>query len=136
MINRQIKLIQLLISNAQTYISGNEVSAYLNVSNRTVRNDIKVINSTFIDNLIVSVKSRGYQLNLDAYSISFIEGQLNDSILKERKLLITIAYKLLMDHHTYTLSELASHFHLSKADVLIVSHVSKLGVKNLMSPSL
>lgn len=102
MINRQIKLIQLLINNAQTYISGNEVSAYLNVSNRTVRNDIKVINSTFIDNLIVSVKSRGYQLNLDTYSISYIEGQLNDSILKERKLLITIAYKLLMDHHTYT----------------------------------
>ena len=92
MINRQIKLIQLLINNAQTYISGNEVSAYLNVSNRTVRNDIKVINSTFIDNLIVSVKSRGYQLNLDAYSISFIEGQLNDSILKERKLLLSLIH--------------------------------------------
>jgi len=118
MIYRQIKLIQLLINNAQTYVSGNKVSAYLNVSNRTVRNDIKVINSTFIDNLIVSVKSRGYQLNLDTYSISYIEGQLNDSILKERKLLITIAYKLLMDHHTYTLSDLASQFHLSKSDVL------------------
>ena len=135
MINRQIKLIQLLINNAQTYISGNEVSAYLNVSNRTVRNDIKVINSTFIDNLIVSVKSRGYQLNLDAYSISFIEGQLNDSILK-RKLLITIAYKLLMDHHTYTLSELASHFHLSKADVLDCVTRIQTWCENLMSPSL
>lgn len=40
------------------------------------------------------------------------------TVFLKRKLLITIAYKLLMDHHTYTLSELASHFHLSKADVL------------------
>lgn len=58
MINRHIKLIQLLLNNAQTFISGNEVSNYLNVSNRTVRNDIKVINATFIDEVIVSVKSR------------------------------------------------------------------------------
>ncbi|MEJ7159775.1 BglG family transcription antiterminator [Staphylococcus caprae] len=118
MINRHIKLIQLLLNNAQTYISGNEVSNYLNVSNRTVRNDIKVINATFIDEVIVSVKSRGYHLNLDQYSVSYIEDQLNDWIFKERKLLITIAYKLLMDDHTYTLNELEAQFHLSKNDVL------------------
>ena len=57
-------------------------------------------------------------MNLDQYSVSYIEDQLNDWIFKERKLLITIAYKLLMDDHTYTLNELATQFHLSKNDVL------------------
>ena len=41
MIERHKKLIKLFLSNPYTYLSANEIAEYLNVSNRTVRNDIK-----------------------------------------------------------------------------------------------
>ncbi|PTJ01983.1 hypothetical protein BU047_08345, partial [Staphylococcus simulans] len=41
MIERQIKLIQLFINNAEQYLTSDDIATFLNVSNRTTRNDIK-----------------------------------------------------------------------------------------------
>ena len=118
MIHRQIKLIQLLLNNVETYLNGQEVATFLNVSNRTVRNDIKTINATFLEDLIISTQSKGYQLNTNIYATKEIESLLEERMSRENKLLITIAYKLFMEHHTYTLHELESLYHLSKTEVM------------------
>lgn len=118
MIHRQIKLIQLLLNNVETYLNGQEVATFLNVSNRTVRNDIKTINATFLEDLIISTQSKGYQLNTNIYATKEIESLLDERMSRENKLLITIAYKLFMEHHTYTLHEIESLYHLSKTEVM------------------
>ena len=48
------------------------IAEHVNVSNRTVRNDIHVINSNFMDDIIVSIKSKGYQLNTSQYTLETI----------------------------------------------------------------
>ncbi|MBL7564600.1 BglG family transcription antiterminator [Staphylococcus saccharolyticus] len=118
MIHRQIKLIQLLLNNVETYLNGQEVATFLNVSNRTVRNDIKTINATFLEDLIISTQSKGYQLNTNIYATKEIESLLDERMSRENNLLITIAYKLFMEHHTYTLHEIESLYHLSKTEVM------------------
>ncbi|PNZ57863.1 PTS mannose transporter subunit IIA, partial [Staphylococcus condimenti] len=68
MIARQIKLIQLFLNNEYQFLTSDEVASFLDVSNRTIRNDIKYINSSFLKDVIKSIKSRGYQLDTDRYS--------------------------------------------------------------------
>ncbi|MBS3611944.1 helix-turn-helix domain-containing protein, partial [Staphylococcus aureus] len=64
--------LQFFIKNPSKHISSNEIAKHVNVSNRTVRNDIQVINSNFMDDIIVSIKSKGYQLNTSQYTLETI----------------------------------------------------------------
>ncbi|MGX0209234.1 transcriptional antiterminator [Staphylococcus epidermidis] len=91
MIDRQIKLIKLLLNYTDTYISGHDIAKQLNVSNRTIRNDIKTIHTTFLNELILSVQSKGYLLNTWLYTPDEIQSALESVIVKENKLLVTIA---------------------------------------------
>ena len=63
MLERHVKLIRLMLINRNQFLNADEIARYLNVSNRTARNDIQYINSEILDDLIVSVKGRGYKLN-------------------------------------------------------------------------
>lgn len=72
MLDRHLKLLQFFIKNPSKHISSNEIAEHVNVSNRTVRNDIQVINSNFMDDIIVSIKSKGYQLNTSQYTLETI----------------------------------------------------------------
>ncbi|PNZ81963.1 PTS mannose transporter subunit IIA, partial [Staphylococcus petrasii] len=65
MIERQKKIVELILKNSDTYLNADEIAQYLNVSNRTIRNDIKYINTDFLNSLIISVKSKGYTLNTE-----------------------------------------------------------------------
>lgn len=118
MIDRQIKLIKLLLNYTDTYISGHDIAKQLNVSNRTIRNDIKTIHTTFLNELILSVQSKGYMLNTCLYTPDEIQSALESVIVKENKLLITIAYRLFMEKHTFTIKELSSTYHLTKSKVI------------------
>ena len=118
MIDRQIKLIKLLLNYTDTYISGHDIAKQLNVSNRTIRNDIKTIHTTFLNELILSVQSKGYLLNTCLYTPDEIQSALESVIVKENKLLITIAYRLFMEKHTFTIKELSSTYHLTKSKVI------------------
>ena len=69
MLERHAKLIRLLLNNSNRFLSADEIANYLNVSNRTVRNDIKYINVEVLSSLIASVKGRGFKVNQDLYSI-------------------------------------------------------------------
>ena len=63
MIDRQLKLVQLFLNNQSSYLTSDEIATYLNVSNRTARNDIKIVNMSLLAELIISVKAKGYTLN-------------------------------------------------------------------------
>lgn len=117
LIERHKNLIQLLLRNEQL-ISANEIANYLKVSNRTIRNDVKQINNESMPNLILSVKGRGYKLNIEKYSIDKIEKYVSDFELTEHYTLIKIAYDLLMHKEQTTLEDISNFYHVSKLEVL------------------
>lgn len=102
MIERHKKLIKLFLSNPYTYLSANKIAEYLNVSNRTVRNDIKILNDKFENTIIKSAKSKGYVLNTQEYDIKYIQAMLNPIIETDSKAMINLAYKLLMNDKEFT----------------------------------
>ncbi|ANZ34413.1 BglG family transcription antiterminator [Staphylococcus carnosus] len=118
MIERQIKLIQLFLNNEYQFLTSDEVASFLDVSNRTIRNDIKYINSSFLKDVIKSIKSRGYHLDTDRYSVEYIESSLKDYTDKDNKILLTLAYQLLMHEEQLTLIKLEKEYHLTKNEML------------------
>ncbi len=118
MLDRHVKLIKLLLLNSESYLNGNEIADYLNVSNRTVRNDIKYINTEIIENVIISVKGRGYRLNKELYSINEIENILKQYTEKNGQTMIKLAYQLLMYKQSVTLDQLAQDFNLNKNEII------------------
>ncbi|MBO3061439.1 BglG family transcription antiterminator [Mammaliicoccus fleurettii] len=118
MLDRHVKLIKLLLLNSESYLNGNELADYLIVSNRTVRNDIKYINTEIIENVIISVKGRGYRLNKELYSINEIENILIQYTEKNGQTMIKLAYQLLMYKQSVTLDQLAQDFNLNKNEII------------------
>ncbi|WP_436862240.1 BglG family transcription antiterminator [Staphylococcus caeli] len=117
MLERHAKMIQLLLNKRNQYINADEISMDLNISNRTVRNDIKFINSEVLTALIISVKGRGYKLNLDEYNATQIDDVLSDYKNKESEIFIKLAYQLLMYEQPITIEQLANTYHLTKAEI-------------------
>lgn len=114
MLDRHLKLLQFFIKNPSKHISSNEIAEHVNVSNRTVRNDIHVINSNFMDDIIVSIKSKGYQLNTSQYTLETITERYTHIQSYKEKLLLSMAYQLLMHNKSQTLQQLAQDYLLSK----------------------
>ncbi|GGI43085.1 BglG family transcription antiterminator [Mammaliicoccus stepanovicii] len=117
MLNRHVKLIRLILKNEHHYLNADEIASYLNVSNRTVRNDIKYINSEVYSELIVSVKGKGYQLNKTRYTKQALEQLLDKQMINEDNNLIKLAYQLLMSKQSVTLNHIAEQFMLSKNEI-------------------
>lgn len=114
MLDRHLKLLQFFIKNPSKHISSNEIAEHVNVSNRTVRNDIHVINSNFMDDIIVSIKSKGYQLNTSHYTLETITERYTHIQSYKEKLLLSMAYQLLMHNKSQTLQQLEQDYLLSK----------------------
>ena len=124
LLDRHVKLIKLLLLNSESYLNGNEIADYLSVSNRTVRNDIKYINSEIIEDVIMSVKGRGYTLNKELYSTSELEKILEQYAEKNGQILIKLAYQLLMYKQSVTLDQLAQDFMISKNE--LIDHMTQI----------
>lgn len=116
MLVRHAKLIRLLLNNSNHYLSADEIASYLNVSNRTVRNDIKYINSEIINHLITSVKGKGYKLNHDHYDEAELETFLHSFLTKENKKLMKLGYELLMYQKPNTIDQIESEFMITKTE--------------------
>lgn len=115
---RHIKIIQLLLNNQSEFISATEIANYVNVSNRTARNDIKLINANnSTPNLITSYKSRGFKLNFDNYTLAEIENIVAHLSTYQDKVVITIGYHLLIDKKSHTIKEIMRVHQLSKTEV-------------------
>ncbi|MFJ1815172.1 BglG family transcription antiterminator [Staphylococcus saprophyticus] len=118
MIERQKKLIDLFLNNYDTYLNANEIAQHLNVSNRTIRSDIKYINNDFLKSLIISVKSRGYMLNIEDYEIDDINNLLRSLDEKDSEIIINLGYHLLMQNSEITLNKLEKEYHISRTKLL------------------
>ncbi|MGO1299010.1 MAG: BglG family transcription antiterminator [Staphylococcus equorum] len=114
---RHAKLIRLILNNSNDYLSANEIANYLNVSNRTVRSDIKYINSELVKELIVSVKGRGYKMNRTLYSVEQLAEIVTAYTNKEREILLKIGYQLLMHQQPMTVDQLENDFALTRSEV-------------------
>lgn len=118
MIERQKKIIELFLNNYDTYLNANEIAQHLNVSNRTIRSDIKYINNDFLKSLIISVKSRGYMLNAEDYEIDDINNLLKSLDEKDSEIIIILGYHLLMQNSEITLNKLEKEYHISRTKLL------------------
>ncbi|OEK80101.1 BglG family transcription antiterminator [Staphylococcus equorum] len=114
---RHAKLIRLILNNSNDYLSANEIANYLNVSNRTVRSDIKYINSELVKELIVSVKGRGYKMNRTLYSVEQLAEIVTAYTNKESEILLKIGYQLLMHQQPMTVDQLENDFALTRSEV-------------------
>ncbi|MFQ3727569.1 PRD domain-containing protein [Staphylococcus equorum] len=114
---RHAKLIRLILNNSNDYLSANEIANYLNVSNRTVRSDIKYINSELVKELIVSVKGRGYKMNRTLYSVKQLAEIVTAYTNKESEILLKIGYQLLMHQQPMTVDQLENDFGLTRSEV-------------------
>ncbi|PTE83374.1 PTS mannose transporter subunit IIA [Staphylococcus equorum] len=114
---RHAKLIRLILNNSNDYLSANEIANYLNVSNRTVRSDIKYINSELVKELIVSVKGRGYKMNRTLYSVEQLAEIVTAYTNKESEILLKLGYQLLMYQQPMTVDQLEKDFDLTKSEV-------------------
>ncbi|ANQ65253.1 BglG family transcription antiterminator [Staphylococcus equorum] len=114
---RHVKIIRLILNNSNDYLSANEIANYLNVSNRTVRSDIKCINSELVKELIVSVKGRGYKMNRTIYSVEQLAEIVTAYTNKESEILLKIGYQLLMHQQPMTVDQLENDFDLTKSEV-------------------
>lgn len=114
---RHAKLIRLILNNNNDYLSANEIANYLNVSNRTVRSDIKYINSELVEELIVSVKGRGYKMNRTLYSVEQLAEIVTAFTNKESEILLKLGYQLLMHQQPMTIDQLENDFDLTKSEV-------------------
>ncbi|MDU4449008.1 MAG: BglG family transcription antiterminator [Staphylococcus lugdunensis] len=118
MIDRQLKLVQLFLNNQSSYLTSDEIATYLNVSNRTARNDIKIVNMSLLAELIISVKAKGYTLNTARYTIEDIEAALQRFSLQDSNHLVQLGYRLLMHHTIVTLTDLEQQFCFTKRELL------------------
>lgn len=114
---RHAKLIRLILNNSNDYLSANEIANYLNVSNRTVRSDIKYINSELVKELIVSVKGRGYKMNRTLYSVEQLAEIVTAYTNKQSEILLKIGYQLLMHQQPMTVDQLENDFALTRSEV-------------------
>ena len=67
-----------------------------------------------MDDIIVSIKSKGYQLNTSQYTLETITERYTHIQSYKRKLLLSMAYQLLMHNKSQTLQQLAQDYLLSK----------------------
>lgn len=118
MLDRHLNLIQLFLKNIDTYLNAQDISKYLNVSNRTIRNDIKYLNSEFLPNVIVSVKSKGYSLNTETYTLDFIENEVSQLLHHHQQTIINIGYELFMTSQTLTLNHLETRYQLTRNELI------------------
>ncbi|REH83903.1 BglG family transcription antiterminator [Staphylococcus felis] len=118
MIGRQIQLVQLFLKQQSAYLTSDEISKKLQVSNRTARSDIQVINQLFLKDVIVSVPAKGYQFNLKRYDIETIASQLEHHLQRDAKLLVAVGYHLLMSNEVNTIQDIVQHFNFTKKEAM------------------
>lgn len=75
---RQIKIVDIL-SERKDWVTGKELSAILEVSDRTIRSDINAINCELHDAIEASVRY-GYRLKEDASGVNQIQ---NDDLIPQ-----------------------------------------------------
>lgn len=84
LLDRQIKIIDYL-NGKNDWVKGIELAKLINVSDRTIRNDIIAIKNVYGDEVLKSSRSRGYKFNINE-SIGRVECNVKIESPKERNI--------------------------------------------------
>ncbi len=112
---RQRQILNILFE-ATDYLTGNEISKRLNVSSRTIRNDISAINLALADDniTILSKHSFGYKLQFENSTLIKQYLKANESYLSRTERIRHIAYVLCNRHDPVDLDILADAMYISR----------------------
>lgn len=108
--NRQKKIIEFLLNNLGVFVTSSRLSSYCNVSERTIKSDIKAIKDKLDNNnrfRLISAPSKGYKLDYTHRVVNVSENVLNLNELdyskdfNEPKSRIRILLKMLLSCGIY-----------------------------------
>lgn len=116
--NRRRKRLVDMLSNHQEWMTSKQLAAVLNVSDRTIRSDIKIINEKRKEPLIESNMQKGYKLAADA--LDYLSQNTPMSVREYTQVpqtsetrCVYIIQKLLFETKELNLVELEEQIHVS-----------------------
>lgn len=114
LILRQRKLLNY-IQNQKSYVTGTELATYLQVSPRTIRNDITEINSKLFNRKIqiISVRSKGYMLEASNPETLNNFSNSNNTFLTREDRVRYIAFKLCLSDSPINIYDFESEMFIS-----------------------
>lgn len=114
LILRQRKLLNY-IQNQKSYVTGTELATYLQVSPRTIRNDITEINSKLLNRKIqiISVRSKGYTLEASNPETLNNFSNSNNTFLTREDRVRYIAFKLCLSDSQINVYDFESEMFIS-----------------------
>lgn len=116
---RQIEILKIIFSR-NDYVTSNAIISILNITRRTLINDIKAINQ--IDELIIS-NNKGYKINLEY--VDKVNGILYNCQTNEENLDSLIKY-ILIKNNNVSINELVNNFYISSSKLIkLFSQINK-----------
>ncbi|WP_162890786.1 BglG family transcription antiterminator [Suicoccus acidiformans] len=139
--NRQKYILKLLIHNSPQIFTSSDLALLTNVSTRTIKNDIAVINK-FIEKYDLVIKSQPGKGNWIDSLIgidSDLERYLNTSLDSDEILDYQIIQELIKERSYISVEEIADRFFLSSSSALrsidkLTSELNKFGLKIIKKP--
>lgn len=112
MLTKRQNMIMTIMNNQKDWIVGKDLAKLLNVSDRTIRNDIAAINEFYADTMIESNIRKGYRIQGEKVK-RFIEGTKKEipETGEERRWLIL---KTLVEHNQVNIYQLADQMCISE----------------------
>lgn len=112
---RQRKILNYL-QQKTTYTTGEELAGYLQVSSRTIRNDVIVINETLVSKgiRIISKRRWGYALEADDRNLLIKLNQSNNSFLSREDRIRYILFRLCLSDDPVNLYDLEDEMFISR----------------------
>lgn len=117
LLDRQKKILTLLISG-NGWITGEKIGSALGITDRTVRNDIRIINEElqeYTDSVIESIRGKGYFLVSKERNILLEKLEKTDVGETTEGRLYSIALEILMTQDPIPLDDLEEEFYISIA---------------------
>ena len=124
MYKKRLKEIVEILLKQESYITINNISKQLHVSNKTIRNDLKILEQWLLENKLTLIKKTGVGIYINGDQVSKLN--ILDTITSKNKELIDyspearkifIAMRLLTSQEVCKIYEIAKELHVSRATI-------------------
>lgn len=136
LLDRQKKILTLLISG-NGWITGEKIGSALGITDRTVRNDIRIINEElqeYTDSVIESIRGKGYFLVSKERNILLEKLEKTDVGETTEGRLYSIALEILMTQDPIPLDDLEEEFYISRATLeAVIKSINDIFLESLGS---
>lgn len=132
LLERQLKILEYLKSK-NDFVTGNNIAKYLNISDRTVRNEINAIKKNCGENIIIAVRTKGYIYNKEYDKLSTYHNV--DVVSPNDRLLYILKHMIISNSHL-DIYDIADQLFISErsieTDVSRINKIlSELDLKNI-----